>query len=360
MRRSVRVSAVLFATITAAGAFAAPAQAAATGVASVSGTKVQYRAAKGKQNRVVVTRSGRSVTIDDQVAIRAGKGCTAVDRTRVRCRTSKTPTRVLVYTYDRADSVVNRAALSITADGGTGPDKLTGGSRADILLGGTGADKLYGKGGNDTLDGKGGNDYLAGADGDDRLYGGSGNDVLHGTKGNDYLVPGSGHDKGYGGPGEDAFQMGKQAAAGTDDDYISGGTGESDSLSYSRYTIGITADADGVKGDDGAKGEHDTIEGDIERIRGGAGNDVLNGTYWHDYLYGGPGDDILNGLMNDDWLFGEEGRDKLYGGPDDDVLDGSDGADPNGQDLLDGGGDGISAGDVCKAYGDDTKVDCEF
>ena len=73
---------------------AVPAEAAATGVAKVyNSTKVEYRAASGKANSVTVTRSGRVVTIDDKVAVKAGKGCKAVrgDKTKVRCTTSKTP-----------------------------------------------------------------------------------------------------------------------------------------------------------------------------------------------------------------------------------------------------------------------------
>ena len=90
---------------------------------------MQYKAAKGKQNKVVVTRSGNTVTVDDKVAVKAGKGCKAVkgDKTKVRCTTKKAPTRVRVYTYDRNDSIVNKTGLATTADGGTGNDSITGG-----------------------------------------------------------------------------------------------------------------------------------------------------------------------------------------------------------------------------------------
>src|SRR3954454_13789602 len=97
-----RVSLSLLTTIGVGALAAAPAEAASTGVASVvESTKVQYKAAKGKQNKVVITRSGRTITIDDKAAIKPGKGCKQVkgDKTKVRCTTGKTPTRVRAYTY---------------------------------------------------------------------------------------------------------------------------------------------------------------------------------------------------------------------------------------------------------------------
>ncbi|MEU4243765.1 hypothetical protein [Actinoplanes sp. NPDC026619] len=62
-----------------------------------------------------------------------GKGCKKVkgDKTRVRCTPKKTPIRVRVYTYDRNDSIVDRTDLAMTADGGTGNDRIAGGPRGD-------------------------------------------------------------------------------------------------------------------------------------------------------------------------------------------------------------------------------------
>ena len=76
--------------------FAAPAQAASTGVAQVSGSAtVLFQAASGKTNGLIITISGRTVTLDDKVAIKASKGCKAVkkDKTKVKCTTSKKTTR---------------------------------------------------------------------------------------------------------------------------------------------------------------------------------------------------------------------------------------------------------------------------
>ncbi|MBG0560848.1 calcium-binding protein [Actinoplanes aureus] len=407
MVRSVwlpRVALTLFTTVSAA-ALAAPAQAAAVaGFASVSGTTVQYKAAKGKQNKVVVTRSGNTVTIDDRVAVKPGKGCKAVkrDKTKVRCTTSKAPGRVRVYTYDRADSIRNSTSLPIYADGGTAADTIVGGPASDRLDGQSGADKIYGGGGNDVIEGwtganqiwggsgedhirvwtganviyggaakdtvwgsnsadriygeagrdelfgQGGNDvidggadrdYILGEDGVDVLYGGAGNDYLRGDYGNDTLHGGdgvdelhaeNGNDRVYGGAGDDQIYAnaiqndGDKEGQGAD--YYSGGAGI-DRVSYGSYlTSAVTADADGLNGDDGADGEGDTIATDVETIWGGSGDDKLYGRDAPDTLVGGAGDDRLQGNGGYDVLYGDGGDDYLDGG-NDGVLDALDGGD---------------------------------
>ncbi|MEV6602086.1 calcium-binding protein [Actinoplanes sp. NPDC051346] len=337
-----RLSLIALITV-AGGALAAPAEAASTGVASVSGTKVKYKAAKGKQNKVVVTRSGRTITIDDKVRIEPGKGCKAVkgDKTKVRCTTRANPTRVSVYTYDRNDSVVNKTDLPMTADGGSGKDRLVGGPRGDRLTGDTG---------NDWFDGGDGGDLIVGGDGNDTMYGGNGDDTIHGTDGSD---------RGYGGPGRDSFYLDPVITRGAaNDDYVSGGTGH-DAAYYAGYDKSVTIDADGVTGDDGAKGEHDTIAADIEELQGGNGNDRINGTNRQDFLYGGPGNDIIRGGAGNDILDGFEGRDQLYGDAGDDMLSGEDFGAPAAADRLDGGSHTTPEGDYCLAYRGDVRVNCE-
>ncbi|GAA1589080.1 calcium-binding protein [Actinoplanes couchii] len=334
-----------------------PAQAASTGVASVvQGTKIRYKAATGKQNRVTITRSGNTITVDDVVTVKAGKGCKQVkgDKTRVRCTPTKAPTRIQVWTYDRNDTIVNRTDVGMTADGGAGADRITGGSRSDRLEGGDGADRLWGLGGKDYLHGSDGNEVLSGGDGDDWVEGGHGNDRLYGGNGHDSIHGMNGDDRMWGGAGDDTFFM-DQATFGSDDDWISGGAGERDSVTYVNYAKAITADADGVKGDDGAKGEHDTIGTDVEEIQGGDGDDRIYGTPRADYLYGAGGNDVIHGYGGDDLLAGEHGKDKLYGGAGDDYLRGDDWGIKGGQDLLDGG----PASDLCEAAGGDVKVSCE-
>ena len=358
MSRSVWLSCIgvtLLVTIS-VGGLAAPAMAATTGVASVYGTtKVQYKAASGKQNKVVVTRSGNTITIDDKVAVKAGKGCKAVkgDKTKVKCTTSRVPTRVRVYTYDRTDSVVNKTNLAITADGGTGNDTLTGGPLDDFLRGGTGTDTIYAGGGNDSafgesgadriyggagvdwitggtgndrIDGQGGGDHISGDNGNDTLYGGDGGDYLDGDFGADLLYGGNdddwlhgsdGKDKVYGGNGNDYLYAHPNASK--EADLYSGGSGL-DTVSYGAYQAAVTADADGVQGDDGASGEHDTITTDVEELIGGRGNDKLYGRAGDDLLRGSAGNDTIRGGGGNDLLRGDQGKDLLDGGTGNDHL----------------------------------------
>ncbi|GLW34651.1 calcium-binding protein [Actinoplanes regularis] len=207
---------------TATTLFASPVQAASAGTAQVLGVHnsiVQFTAAAGRANSLVVTVSGRTVTLDDTSAIKAGKGCKAVkgDRTKVRCTTSRKPTEIAVALGDKNDKVYNRTALMMMADGGSGSDLLSGGSVYDRLFGGSGDDKLYGNGaldgidggaGNDVIYGGSGNDWVLGEAGNDVIYGGSGNDNLSGMAGNDVLYGGSGNDDLSGGLGRDRISGG--------------------------------------------------------------------------------------------------------------------------------------------------------
>lgn len=410
MRRSTHLTVILLATVSAGLLAGTPAQAAATGVATAGVSTVQYKAAKKTQNKVVVTRSGNTVTIDDRVAVRAGKGCKKVkgDKTRVRCRTGSAPKLVRVYTYDRKDSIRNNTGLATYADGGTGNDVIVGGSGNDKLHGWTGSDRIhggggedhiwgwtgtntiygdaakdtiwggdgvdriygaggkdeiFGAGGNDVIDGgaerdwligEGGNDVIRGGTGDDYIDGSAGDDFLSGGDGRDELHPEDGNDRVYGGAGPDFIYAGAINGNARGADYYSGGAGrEQDLVSYTQYSEDLVADADGVKGDDGAKGEGDTIATDVERIWGGSGNDKLSGGPGDHSLDGGPGNDTLRGGAGADFLFGGPGTDLLFGEAGDDFLDGGD--EDGAAEQLDGGPDT----DGCELWTGDTAVNCE-
>jgi serralysin len=79
----------------AVAAVAVPAEAASWGDATAGAKTVSFVADWKATNKIVITRSGRTVTIDDRVEIKPGKGCKRVkgDKTRVKCKTTKTPTR---------------------------------------------------------------------------------------------------------------------------------------------------------------------------------------------------------------------------------------------------------------------------
>ena len=384
-------------SIASLGVLAVPAEAATTGVVSVvEATKVRYKAGKGRQNKVVVTRSGRTITVDDQVAIKAGAGCKAVkgDKTKVRCKTRKAPTRVRVYTYDRNDTVVNKSDLPMTADGGTAKDRLTGGPRADRLLGGDGADTIHGLAGSDYVDGGPGNDVVRGGSGGDTIMDASGNysgnDVIYGDAGDDWIDAVAGNDKVYGGYGMDFVQggpgrdrldggygddtligddesQGDVVKAGIAADVLLGGPGV-DLVDYSNHVKPVKVDLDGASGDDGQAGERDTVGRDVENLVGGMANDRLTGNGSANQIFGLTGGDIIRGGAGNDLLYGmldfktdfgpgKDGRDTIYGEAGDDRLFGVDDSREL-ADRLDAGAN-TAVGDDCQPSRKDTTVNCE-
>ncbi|SDT75208.1 calcium-binding protein [Actinoplanes derwentensis] len=194
--------------------------------------------------------------------------------------------------------------------GGSGNDKLTGTKGANVLQGGPGNDKLYGLAGNDTLYGEGGNDSLIGGAGNDRLVG----------------DPGVNHDT------ETLFA-----------DVLLGGSGV-DTAYYGSYHEPVTVDLDGSKGDDGVKGEHDTVGADVENVVGGYGRDTITGNAANNVLNGGgEGADILRGLGGDDTLLSDN---QAAGISDEEV------------DVLDGGAH--VKGDKCGFDAEDSVTNCEI
>jgi serralysin len=95
--------------------------------------------------------------------------------------------------------------------------------------------------------GRGGGDALLGGDGNDELHGGAGHDQISGDRGRDLI---------WGDGGDD--ELGDTSSWPASSDVYQGGAGI-DTVSYVNYPKAITVDADGVTGDDGAKGEKDTI-----------------------------------------------------------------------------------------------------
>jgi hypothetical protein len=255
-------------SVGAAAIVAAPAEAATTGTVSVEkSSMVAYVTSPAATTRhnVSITRSGRTVTVDDSVPVRAGAGCSAVsgDSTKARCTLKVDPTWLRVRLGEGDDVLVNRTDLSMSANTLNGNDRITGGPKRDILKGDIGNDDLSG--------------YL-------------GNDIEDGGPGNDWFIQ-------SGDPGTTA-----------DADSFIGGSGL-DQVSYFARSKPVTADADAVRGDDGAAGEHDTIGASVEAIMGGGGNDRLLGTSRVDYVYGSAGNDRLDGGTGRDYLNGAGGVD---------------------------------------------------
>jgi Ca2+-binding RTX toxin-like protein len=153
-RRAITAFAAL-GVIAGAGLVPGAAFAAGPGVAEVSGDYVFFTAGAHARNDAVLTRSGRTITITDRVAIRAGEGCARVggNAKKVRCTTSKKPAWVMVSLGDQNDRITVK--LGIETD-------ISGGAGNDTLIGGSGYDELRGDSGDDVLDGRGGGDARTG------------------------------------------------------------------------------------------------------------------------------------------------------------------------------------------------------
>jgi Ca2+-binding RTX toxin-like protein len=190
--------------------------------------------------------------------------------------------------------------------GGQGNDTLTGQGRVEGFYDPAGGYKSRsGQEGANQIDGMGGNDRLDGAGDSDRFIGGDGTDTV-------------------------TYAARTGSVVGTVGDGLWDDGGQDDvNILTSRL---------------------DTIDGDVEDVEGGAGNDVLRGNGLANKLTGGAGNDAINGGGGDDDLQGAAGTDTLEGAGGNDSLDGGDdndtlegGADNdalrggNGDDGLDGG-----------------------
>ncbi|MEX2137906.1 MAG: calcium-binding protein [Pirellulales bacterium] len=174
--------------------------------------------------------------------------------------------------------------------GGTGDDILTGNANANRLDGGGGADELAGGDGNDELNGDGGNDDLDGGAGNDNLAGGTGDDTLLGSTGDDSFVFASGVDLG-------SDTITEVASEGYDLVDLSGVVGGmqldiSTTSTQQVHRAVATGNTQLVL----------TMSSPIslDRITGGAGDDLLTGNANANELEGRGGNDTLNGLDGDD------------------------------------------------------------
>jgi Ca2+-binding RTX toxin-like protein len=164
------------------------------------------------------------------------------------------------------------------------------------------------------------------------------NDTVDGGPGGDTLVGWAGNDSLNGGPGDDSFDeyidLPTGFTKGLGADTLNGGDG-TDALKFGPRSSGVNLTLDGAA-NDGAPGEANNIGGDIERIEGTTGADVLvgndgpNGLYGssgNDEIYGRGGNDVLWGDVEDDRIYGEAGDDELRGGDNSDFIDGGPGSD---------------------------------
>lgn len=247
---------------------------------------------------------------------------------------------------------------------GTGfGDTLTGNAGPNVIKGGYPDNPQHGPD-TDTLSGAGGNDTFASADingGKDVFIGGAGIDTIDfsgtpssvtvtldnvandfpsqanvkadiehvvGGFGNDTLVGSAARNELEGGPGNDEISGGGASDildGGPGADLISGGAGV-DQVTYAHRSEPLTITLENTD-DDGAAGEGDNVQTDVENVVGGSGADVITGSDaantldggdGNDVVVGGPGKDAIRLGAGDDTFHAntfKDGADDVVGGP---------------------------------------------
>jgi hypothetical protein len=122
--------------------------------------------------------------------------------------------------------------------------------------------------------------------------------------------------------------------------------------------VNVTLDGNA---NDGAAGEGDNVEPDVEDVTGGSAADTLVGNNSDNQLDGGAGDDTISGGGGNDGLLGGPGRDTIDGGSGRDLLNGGSGADTlqTRDGLTDRAECGGGTDTVLGEARDDISGDCE-
>jgi len=217
---------------------------------------------------------------------------------------------------------------------GPGGSPIVGTSGNDLLTGTAGNDSIDGLAGNDTLNGLGGNDHLTGGEGDDSLVGGDGDDTLIGGIGADTMAGGTGNDTYHFIVAEPLahWSLGSSIVDEGIDTFVTNVRLWSLSEGVENLTLLDAGTGVGNGRDNVILGRGDASDAFI--MRGGNGNDALEGGAQADQLFGDGGSDRLEGQAGDDDLDGGVGHDTLDGGSGADTLNGG-----FGNDQL-AGGDG--------------------
>ena len=235
--------------------------------------------------------------------------------------------------------------------GGAGHDNLTGHSGANILMGGAG---------NDTLDGGAGADTLRGGAGDDVYYVDNINDVIDetsaGSSGTDLVITSVNYTLGTNvenvqvsgsvGLSVTGNELGNWMRGGSGNDTLNGGGGR-DILDYSLYTSSLlfsAMDGSGRQTVTAVAGSDVDVIQNIENILAGSGHDSIIGNNANNSIVGGDGDDWIRDEAGNDTLLGGAGNDTISGGIGNDSLDGGDGVDTLDYSYLTGGVTVVLAG----------------
>jgi Ca2+-binding RTX toxin-like protein len=194
----------------------------------------------------------------------------------------------------------------------------------DVLIGNDGDGYFFGGlGGNDQIFGGGGDDFIEVIEGTNLLDGGNGDDLIISAGGTDVINGGAGDDEIWAG-------YGALIRGGAGNDMLNGSNGL-DTADYSDaidlVTVSLLSHFAIEYVAPGLDEYYEDSLYDIENVIGGNFNDTLFGDDWHNHLEGGLGNDSLGGWHGDDVLIGGDGNDTLTGGMGEDVLTGGNGND---------------------------------
>jgi hypothetical protein len=327
-------------------AAAAPAAAHTTTVSRTGGgfeVRVTNEPSFQPKNMISVAEdaSGNLLVTDigQNVDVVAGQNCSQQTVDRVACPPDASNSSLLSVTPGAGDDEVG-IDLPVRPASGVNSVEVFGGPDNDIIVGSAFHETLDGDGRlgngatyahNPATGPVDGNDLIAGGGGPDTLIGGNGRDylagmgvagtdtspnTLNGGPGSDFFDAGNslGPDRFIGGSGSDAPVGELTLSARTLRDValqngelprVAGG----DTVSYGPRTYsdtgtaGVTADLDGVA-DDGATGEGDQIDADVEALVGTIRNDRLTGSAGVNRIEGRLGTDtLLGGAEADKMLF---------------------------------------------------------
>ena len=217
---------------------------------------------------------------------------------------------------DTLDASHVDAGVDIDLNAGTAFGETIGADKVE------GVENVIGTAHDDTITGDGSSNTIHAGDGDDVVAGGDGDDIICAEEGDDMVIVFA-STSGDGDDGNDVYD---------------GGDGI-DTLDLTALVEAVVADFEGHYVE-GAEIGRDTIS-NFEVIRGGQGNDRLNGGDGSDILHGGDGNDRLKGRDGDDILVGGDGNDLVEGNDGNDTLlvfaRTDTNSDSDGNDSFDGG-----------------------
>lgn len=265
-------------------------------------------------DRLTITQASGGVRLaaaGSGARVTSGGGCRATTARGATCsREGVAAERLTILTGAGSDLVTVRSDLPLNVQLGAGADR--------IVVRGAGTDlRALVK------------SIIRGGDGDDVLVGGDANELLFGEGGDDDIDGKGGSDTAVGGPGDDLFLAGERTTGGPGERFV-GGDGR-DTVNFGVVTSGVTVSLDGIANDGPTGDQKDDVEADVERLIGGAGDDVLTGSDQDNSIFGKAGNDRSYGLGGDDNIYENTGSDLLDGGAGRDELraeegEGADGA----------------------------------